>query len=67
MRTFLILIISVLFFFFPILIRADELDDINHQLEELRRTFNDIKKAADTNEVTLANLNKQLNQIKENV
>src|SRR3989344_4447832 len=62
-----ILILTVFYFFSVFFVLADELADINHQLENLQRTFNDIKKAADTNEVALANLNKQLGQIKAKV
>ncbi|OGK39614.1 hypothetical protein A2954_02380 [Candidatus Roizmanbacteria bacterium RIFCSPLOWO2_01_FULL_37_12] len=44
-------------------VKADELDDVTHQLENLKKIFNDIKKATDTNEATLDNLKKQLGQI----
>src|SRR3990167_5285033 len=48
-------------------VKADELDDVTHQLENLKKLFNDIKKATDTNQVTLDNFNKQLSQIKVKV
>lgn len=67
MRFFFVIIVSVLFFFAPGILKADELDDVTHQLDNLKKLFNEIKKATDTNEATLANLNKQLNQIKFNV
>ena len=67
MRLFFVIIVSTLLFFTPGILKADELDDITHQLDNLKKLFNDIKKATDTNEAALANLNKQLNQIKFNV
>lgn len=67
MKLFLILTISIVLLFIPAFIWADELDDINHQLDNLKKLFNDVKKATDTNEVTLENLNKQLGQIKAKV
>lgn len=67
MRLFFTLAISVALLFTPALIRADELDDITHQLENLKKLFNDIKTATDTNQTTLNNFNKQLGQIKTKV
>lgn len=69
MKRFFLLAIFLVFllFFSTLLIRADELDDINHQLENLKRLFNDIKKATDTNEATFNNFNKKLNQLKNQV
>ena len=67
MRWFFTVIICSVVFFSPFLIRADELDDITHQLDNLKKIFSDVKKATDTNEVTLDNLNKQLSQIKVKV
>jgi len=67
MRLLLIILISLLAFFTPGFIRADELDNVTNELSNLKKLFGDIKKAADTNEVTLANLNKQLSQIKNKV
>ena len=45
MRFFLTIIISILFLFLPIVVRADELDDIKHQLSDLNKLYADIKKA----------------------
>src|SRR3989338_10435216 len=61
---FLLGFILLLPFFY---VKADELDDVTHQLENLKKLFNDIKKATDTNQVTLDNFNKQLSQIKVKV
>lgn len=65
MRKFFFIVFIVTLFLFPLTqIKADELDDINNQLTDLKRIFDDIKKATDTNEATLNNLNKQIEQIK---
>ena len=65
-RVILLLLVFVLLlpFFY---VKADELDDVTHQLENLKKLFNDIKKATDTNQATLDNFNKQLGQIKTKV
>ena len=65
MRKFFLIFFVVVLFLIPLTqIKADELDDINNQLTDLKRIFADIKKATDTNEATLNNLNKQIEQIK---
>ena len=68
MRRIWVLFLFSLIFFWPLMfVRADELDDITHQLNNLKKLFNDIKVATDTNQVTLDSLNKQLTQIKGQV
>src|SRR3989344_5310000 len=67
MKLFFTLAISLVLFLLPTFIKADELDDITHQLDNLKKLFSDVKKATDTNELTLDNLNKQLSQIKVKV
>ncbi|OGK24067.1 hypothetical protein A3C25_05130 [Candidatus Roizmanbacteria bacterium RIFCSPHIGHO2_02_FULL_38_11] len=63
----LVFILGLILTWAALFVRADELDDINHQLENLKKLFSDIKKATDTNQVTLDNFNKQLAQIKVKV
>lgn len=45
-------------------IRADQLDDITKQLEDVKNTFNQISSANQTNQAQLTALQKQLNSIK---
>ncbi|MBI4225934.1 hypothetical protein HY612_02370 [Candidatus Roizmanbacteria bacterium] len=65
----LVILFLLCFFLFPPLfyVRADELDDVTHKLEDLKKLFSDIKTATDTNQATLDSLNRQLNQIKAKV
>jgi SpoIID/LytB domain protein len=51
---------------FP-LVRADELDDITHQLEDTKKILNDIHAATQTNEQQLSNLRQQIAAIKAKV
>src|SRR3989344_3825176 len=64
MRLVFMLFIGVFLLINPILVRADTLEAITKELEDVTRLYNAIKKATDTNEAVLADLNKQLNQIK---
>jgi len=48
-------------------VNADQLDDINKQLEDVKKTFSEISKANQTNESTLNDLNKQLDNIKTKI
>lgn len=57
----------LLFVSFFFVVRADELDDINHQLDDTKRLLTDIQKATQVNESNLASLRKQLDAIKSRV
>lgn len=68
MRRLVVLFLLCFVLFLPLFfVSADELDDVTHQLENLKKLFSDIKRATDTNEATLDSLNKQLGQIKARV
>lgn len=66
-RIFLAICVIILVGIFITPIRADELDNITHQLEDLKRLFSDIKKATDTNENTLNSLSRELMGVKNKV
>lgn len=57
----------MLFFCIAVVVHADQLDDINKQLEDVKKTFSEINKANQTNESTLSDLNKQLESIKTKI
>lgn len=44
--------------------RADQLDDVTRELENVKKTFNEISSANKNNEATLTNLNRQLEGIR---
>jgi SpoIID/LytB domain protein len=62
-KTVLAFVIFTLFFFVTSA-QADRYDDISNELEGLKKTFNDLNKANNTNQAELNNLNKQLQNIK---
>lgn len=64
MRKVLIFVAAVFVFLVPVAAHADQLDEVTKQLEDIKRTFNDINSANQTNQATLDKLNKQLSSIK---
>lgn len=63
-----VIIMAFLIFVITIpLVRADELDDITHQLEDTKKILNDIHAATQTNEQQLTNLRQQITAIKAKV
>lgn len=63
-----VIIMAFLIFVITIpLVRADELDDITHQLEDTKKILNDIHAATQTNEQQLTNLRQQIAAIKAKV
>ncbi|OGK62994.1 hypothetical protein A2334_01590 [Candidatus Roizmanbacteria bacterium RIFOXYB2_FULL_38_10] len=57
-------IIFISLFMVSVVAQADQLDDVTKELEDVKKTFNEINSANQTNEATLNNLNKQLTSIK---
>jgi len=64
MKKALIFVAAILFLLGAHVAQADQLDDVTRELENVKRTFNDLDSANKTNEATLSNLNKQLAGIK---
>lgn len=66
-RVLFLCIFFLLPFFLVAPLRADQLDDVTKQLEDLKKTFAEINKANQTNEVELLGLQKKLDGIKAQV
>ncbi|MBI4973664.1 hypothetical protein HZC27_03585 [Candidatus Roizmanbacteria bacterium] len=64
MKRVLFVFAVVLFALLAINTYADQYDDVTNELEGLKKTFNDLNKANNTNQATLDDLNKQLQSIK---
>lgn len=64
MKNVLFAIAIMLFAILAINTYADQYDDVTNELEGLKKTFNDLNKANNTNQATLDDLNKQLKSIK---
>ncbi len=65
-----VLLLCLSFFLFVAIavpLRADQLDDVTKQLEDLKNTFSQINSANQTNEKQLADLQKRLDSIKAQV
>ncbi len=65
-----VLLLCLLFFLFVAIavpLRADQLEDVTKQLEDLKNTFSQINSANQTNEKQLADLQKKLDSIKAQV
>lgn len=66
-RVLFLCIFFFLFFFLVFPLRADQLDDVTKQLEDLKKTFSAINSANQTNETQLQELQKKLDSIKSQV
>lgn len=62
---FLVVLVAVLSL--PFVVRADQLDEVTKQLEDLKRTFSELDKANQTNQAQLDDLNARLNRIRAQV
>ena len=66
-RVLFLCIFCFLFFYLALPLRADQLDDITKQIDDLNKTFSAINSANQTNETQLQGLQKQLDNIKAQV
>lgn len=64
MKRVFIIWVFIICLFFTISAHADQYDDVTNELEGLKKTFSEINSANRTNETTLNDLNKQLQNIK---
>lgn len=64
MKKVIVLVAMVLLLALATTVRADQLDDVTRELEDMKKTFNEISTANKTNEATLNSLNAQLTSIK---
>ncbi|MFH0773607.1 MAG: SpoIID/LytB domain-containing protein [bacterium] len=66
-RVLFLCIFFSLFFFLAFPLQADQLEDLQKQINDLNKTFSDISKANQTNETQLQELQKRLDSIKSQV
>lgn len=67
MKKALVLIFAIVLLLLPSITRADQLDEVTRELEQVKKLFLDINQANQTNQTTLNKLNQQLDSIKEKV
>lgn len=67
MKRFFILIIILMVFMVPLAVRADSLDEVTKELDDIKKTFSELSLANQTNEGQLNELKTQLEGIKSKV